>query len=511
MRHNIKQVSTFLTSILLTFSIAFSVYADTYFYTIGGEVAGEKSSFSSGFQGVQRGIDIDDSFDGMVVKYIGIYPDTADTNYQDCYYATGYHGMGPSFGQDDGSTSPVIATPFYWNDTLPLYPDNGACIYYSETGVTIDTDLVYGIGLLRNYYQGLAFTGSASGIATKYGRAYKAYYNPYSPEFAYDSNIQSYNYILGAVPIVPPGPGPTDTSTKIIWFSPLNGSTVATGTVPINIQGYINEADDDTSITVSLRSAYDINYGITPSSGLLPGVSAPVYPVNTTISLTNIPSGEFDITATTTINVPGVVNAQVVLGNGYNQGSFGLIPGIVNIGGTTLISTTSSFIVGTTSRADIIAGYITNQLNQNANATSTVDCSFAFNTSFIECMLIPPLPLLNATFRGFYDDVLTRFPIGLATRLYSVVTNTATSSIPVVTWISPNALGFLGNLQWDIDIEGMLRSSSNPFFWTDIDWGGENGIDGETIWQKMEPIYSPIVYGAYVILIIWFIIWRRQK
>ncbi len=335
-----------------------------------------------------------------------------------------------------------------------------------------------------------------------------------------------FQFTLSGGHLVPPTPPtPPDTSTRIDTVTPINDATVATGTVAIAATGYINPADysDDTKIVFHIQnnySAYNAIRGVSVFTiveglGIGSATSTSNTQVDYSISFQATSSGAFSVATTTDMQVLGIRNMTTSV----TSPRFSFLG--LNIGTNNVVSTSTKFTVATTTVEDNIvetAGRaliaLSDQNDQRCDEFVTGSSTLgATNVGiFVRCLFTPTTLGFAIAIQGLKDEILSRWPLGYATRLLVILNSTATTSLPTGSWVSPSTLGPFGNYQVDIDPWTVLRDhDKNPFYWDDINYGGvSSSTAGVPLWDKVEPIYTPIIYAIYIGLFIWFVIWRRK-
>lgn len=318
---------------------------------------------------------------------------------------------------------------------------------------------------------------------------------------------------------------PSATNTRIDSVVPENNATVATGTVMLSASGYINNADFDDNTRISFRirnnySAYNAIRGVSvftivQSIDLSGATSTGNVNVDYTIDFTPSGPGDFTVSTTTNMQVIGDRRFDVSIHNPrFSIFNF-------NFGRNTVVSTSTRFTVATSTVEDNIVqqaaeGLITLFQPNDSSCDQFITGSSTLSTTnvptFIRCLFTPTTLGMGVTISALKNEILSRWPIGYATRALAILNSAATTSLPTGSWISPNTLGELGNYEVEIDPWTVMRDEEkNPFYWDDINWGGNSSsTQGQNLWELVEPIYTPIVYAFYLFALISFIIWRRN-
>jgi hypothetical protein len=232
----------------------------------------------------------------------------------------------------------------------------------------------------------------------------------------------------------------TDTTTRIVDFTPHNEQLIpATGsTTPVNfsLHAYINPDDIGTflSITLSLHntdqnklisllSQYDIQffYGVATTSGDF------FYS-----STTPLASGNYKVEASLERSYfGGLIENPLALGT--NQEYFHQFI----VGTSTLMGSLSQN--GQKILNDISGGALI-----NAASTTATSCNILSGFNVGECMLfllVPDSGYISETLKGFKDGVAVHVPWGYITRFISILTSSATTSLPAFVVNIPTGVG----------------------------------------------------------------------
>jgi hypothetical protein len=240
--------------------------------------------------------------------------------------------------------------------------------------------------------------------------------------------------------------------TKILSVDPADGATIATSSLPYEFVTIGNIKASDWKDGIRLRIKLDRNTDQQSTSALVGFDSAFG---NYTYFDIPVESGAFVI-STTTLNT--LLPADRV--GLYHMTQDIQVPGIgvhwwiinFDLTYTTLDSTTTAFTIGTTTDLDNIAIAQTNYLNSIAtstNGSALSDCQFSWFNSAIDfslgsklfrClagvttfMFVPSPNSVQATFDQVRGGILTRAPWGYATRLVTILSSNATTTLPTFT------------------------------------------------------------------------------
>lgn len=289
-----------------------------------------------------------------------------------------------------------------------------------------------------------------------------------------------------------------DTTTRIVTVDPPNLSSVATTSLPYDFEvyGYVNAGDyeDGTRVMIKLDRNTDQQ-----AVGALAGWNS-AFGNKTFLDVDN--AGYFTVaTSSDSLNLDfeireGLYNARweiqapqwSILGFDFNY--------------KTLVSTTTRFVVATTTAIDNI------QLDQEEYLQDIVDslgdplssCSFnwfeasvdfSLGSNLIDCLgglaywaFVPPPSAVTATVDQLREGFLTRVPLGYFTRIVDAVSSGEMGALPTVTAnipISPSE-----DITIEFDIDDMVEGSANL---TD----SFEDPDGNTLRDIGEPIIQLIV------------------
>lgn len=235
---------------------------------------------------------------------------------------------------------------------------------------------------------------------------------------------------------VSPSACATDSSTRIVDFTPENNAT-STNPVHFSLQGCVSAEDIGTYIGVKF-TLHNIDQNVLLLSAFSPSDIYLLDGFNATTS------GEFNFSTTTTIG-EGNYRLNALIERSYLGGWF------VNPFSPINQDLSHQFIVcgsgDPTCVGTFIGGLSQNGFNElndifaSSTATTTAsaaNCNFTSWTTFSlpKCgayLFIPGGDYLNTTMKGLKDGVLTRIPWGYFTRVVTIFNSTATSSLPTFT------------------------------------------------------------------------------
>jgi len=290
-------------------------------------------------------------------------------------------------------------------------------------------------------------------------------------------------------------PTPPDYSTHISTVTPTNGSTVSTSTsFEFGVTGYVNPQDIDTDgldIILSYREKYSQVNGC---QGSFDAVCS-LHPTDaSTFTFHATTSGAFSFSTTTDIEHIGsyLQTTSIEKSEGFIYRSFH--------GNTTLISTSTSFIVSTTTTADRQAEDYINAYNDITDGTTTdkfnKDCNVLaiFNTfSPLACLadLFVPTPAMYQDVADtLKNDIFTHVPFGYITRTIDILNATTTTQLPELKATIPSGYpgggGVVNLTPW-----GKLMGSSSVLS------TATSTVDGKTFIEVIEPMWNLFVYFSF--------------
>lgn len=294
-------------------------------------------------------------------------------------------------------------------------------------------------------------------------------------------------------------PPPPDYSTHIVSVSPLGNSTIATSTsASVGAHVYINGSDyadgDHVQIKFVRQSS---SQAAVASPNLLFTVfdfvattSGDSY-FSTTTPLLDV--GRYSMT--TTLYAP-----NGIIGSALNW--FGGFYGDSTLGDATLIATSTSFVVSQLSDYDVFVASTTQAIT-NYLASSTV--SLASCTSFSgfnlgDCMnliFVPQSAPITQLFTNFRDGFLTYAPWGYVTRLVTIFTGGAITSLPVISYqagsSSPLVLHNAGILTIDF---------FSPVYWSEVTAIRADDGSNKDVWDIIDPYFTMIVAFSVLFVIL---------
>jgi len=284
------------------------------------------------------------------------------------------------------------------------------------------------------------------------------------------------------------------TATRIIRTDPENDQLIATSSLPYMLEvdyflsdfDYENYGDDD-----FLRVRYKNNTTSIVFSGIH-AISAVTDPWEVTYEQEIVGFGYQTFSTTTSPQEVGryTLEAQIV------RPSFSLLG--FTFGETIMARFTDSFIVGTSTQYDRIKDQTNSELEalglSGVESVCADDLSLLNPISFAICLFAFDGEGLAQVFINAREGFMTRVPFGYVNRTYDILTSSATSSLPTISYTFS---------------EGPLQGANvafNPWQYMYVDGAPlKDGIvsnnGGENIWEIVEPFYEIVVYLTLALLV----------
>lgn len=299
-----------------------------------------------------------------------------------------------------------------------------------------------------------------------------------NPTFLSDNG---YFTVLGGV-ITAQGPVSAfiDTSTHIISWVPITGSTVATGTQSIGFTGWINEDDFEEDMYFSFR-----NNCIEPLCNAFNDafLAGPIYITN---------SGEFSFSTSTDLQSVGLHSEDVkIFSPTFNVFGYPLFY-------QQILSDSSQYNVGTST--GFFEGIIDELQAGLASSTaqfSQVCNPIGGNFTVSLCLLAFVYPSADQI-QTMLTQLQTQAPWGYVFRFYDIVAGnatTSTSSLPVISYDVSSTSPF-GPLHIEFDLFGAIRGTDSI-----LNTAVSDSDNPKTLWQIIDPAVYFLVYLLLIILI----------
>jgi hypothetical protein len=283
----------------------------------------------------------------------------------------------------------------------------------------------------------------------------------------------------------------SETTTRVRITSPMTDELVAS-TSEITFNVYVVLEDYESGMAVELEvspQAPTLCFGVCQ---ILPGLT------QFKAQKQSFPVTGFGLTSystTTTYQVNGRQNITVALKRPF---------GITNLFSGLTVDTDSTFpiLVGSTAHDKIydkLASSTRALLDTNFDIDNSGCNPFvSFDIAYcVASMLTPDEGSFRLLLSAAHDGFMQAQPLGYVTRFMDILTSTATTSLPVISFTMPAGLGFAGdNFHFD----------PWPYFYTD---GSplktqlkSLGDDPKDVWQIFEPIINIVIYLALLFMII---------
>jgi len=234
-----------------------------------------------------------------------------------------------------------------------------------------------------------------------------------------------------------PIPDPVfDDKTRIIDFNPQNGATT-TSPVTFSLEAYVNENDIGTVATIQI-TLENIDQNV-----LLLGFLSPS---QITLVDENIETGGyFNFSTTTVVIGDGNYRVEACIKRTFFGGLFGgfFESSLVNLFSDVSDCQSHQFVVGTSTFIGNISQNLwgdTNAFLEGLNATSSEALASTcnplnLNFDIRQCIVFLTVPDANSLAEVIdlaREGILTRWPWGYGTRFIQILTNSPTSTLPVV-------------------------------------------------------------------------------
>lgn len=294
----------------------------------------------------------------------------------------------------------------------------------------------------------------------------------------------------------------TDTSTRIVDFTPENGTTTSSTDVIFGIHAYINPNDIGYFLGVQL-TLHNIDDNIGVLSSLGPGDITFLDHYQATTS------GDFYYASTTSL-LPGgyTVEAKIQRSWWDTTQPFSPIDNVeyhqftviaptylselqhnaVNLLNTELASTTATTTIGAVCSPIKASGTFGFEYNASSSLAA---CATA--------LIVPDSLYLSQTFNTLYNAVLVKFPFGYITRAYALFNSNATTSLPAFTvhFVTGTGDGTdMATTSLSFDMQDTLNQAGTILTNT------RDPIYGQNTRDVFEPIIQMLVALSVVLIII---------
>jgi hypothetical protein len=140
----------------------------------------------------------------------------------------------------------------------------------------------------------------------------------------------------------------------------------------------------------------------------------------------------------------------------------------------TLVSTSTSFIIGTSTKADILKTSVIDYLNnlQSTTTSSFANCGigdfnlFLCGQDLITYAFVPTPDAISYIGTQLHDNILTHFPIGYITDFISIIATTTEGSLTVIDATIPNGVvGTGSHIHLDLahQLDYILNATTSSF------------------------------------------------
>ncbi|HUD45135.1 MAG TPA: hypothetical protein VMR41_06330 [Patescibacteria group bacterium] len=295
-----------------------------------------------------------------------------------------------------------------------------------------------------------------------------------------------------------------------------NSSLVLTGTFSNNLAQYcLNPADSALSIFEQSYAQFTSSSSVDCSMATQTQYQTQTF----TVPASDLYNGYNNFATSTSFGV-GQWTETWTLSQPTFLGAFGLyFP--ISVGQTTLLSTTTQFVVGTTSSYDDVVNADNASAllihNQTANyiastTASTTACNpfssniatafISTNFNLLSCITLLVLPsdwsVLQASISSVGADVLTSWPVGYVGDVLVILSTTTQSTLPSLNVTLPSVLGF-GTPSLSLPIAHQLDFVLNA---TTSIYNTSQSSSTETLYQFTSVYWDDLVYLLTILYIV---------
>jgi len=284
-----------------------------------------------------------------------------------------------------------------------------------------------------------------------------------------------------------------DNVTKILSTTPANGSQIATSsTNTIGAVGYLLLEDFNDESVLEIEVQNSASYA--SICGLNPLVSCPNFGsrIDLTFTYPLVIQGYFTYSSTTAALPQGKYYATYKIKKGsYCLGSLCALT-------TTVYSTTTTFIIASTTKLDKL---VQDKENYNSLLSSTTVESFShcgigdFDLAYcgkdiLVWAFMPTSDTLSYFTNTLHDDILTHFPLGYVTNFVEIISTSTVGTLTPIDTTIPNVMPGGGTrITLDItnSLDPLLNATSGAF--TSL-----NASSTETFYEITSYYWKIIVY-----------------
>lgn len=292
----------------------------------------------------------------------------------------------------------------------------------------------------------------------------------------------------------------SDTSTRVISTTPLNGEVIATSTTNfIGASGYVNSSDTNsgTRVVVNLTRPSD-QYEVSQCASVICSQSPLIFSRSFVYS---VGDGAFDLSSSTL----GLSVGQYLLSVVIQKGTTCLFGYCVFE--TTQVATSTLFTVATSSPADVYAQRQINILNSVVGVASTTDfsaCGIAqldllrCGSDLISYAFVPTSDGISSNVQILHDDVLTHFPLGYVTDAVQILSTSTVGTLVVFDAHVPSPLPGAGTelkLDFTHGLDQFLNATTGEFI-------SPEASTTQTLFEATNGYWSDFVYLATFLYIL---------
>lgn len=276
--------------------------------------------------------------------------------------------------------------------------------------------------------------------------------------------------------------------TRIISVEPFDGEVVATST-PTEVSAEIFVSSDDFEDDMFVEIKISNNAQV---ASLLVGPIFSLFQENRVNFEFESDIGAEGFTLHATSTEFEQIGRYTMVSSIKEPGFFGLYT-------RTLVSTTTSFIVGTSTAFDLlqdgdIAG--ANEIITTNPEICDDGLSILSPRQFIACLFFFDTGGLSEIWDSFEDGVLTKWPFGYVTRFAEILVSSSTVALPSINYEFGDT-SFLSGYDLSFDPFSSVASSSNV-----LNVAVSDQDVPKSVWEIMEQIITILVYLTLAFMII---------
>jgi len=291
------------------------------------------------------------------------------------------------------------------------------------------------------------------------------------------------------------GYGASSAVTRIDTVTPTSGSTISTSTThTIGATGYLNASDlnDYSKLKIHLENSNTsfVNCADVICSEFAGGR------LSRDFEYSLITDGHFSYSSTTA----GLPVGKYYVTTKIEKGSYCLL-GYCALT-TNIISSSTSFIVGTTTKIDKLKDNANNYINTLASSTvsSFTNCGiadfdlFECGSDLITWSFVPTPDAMQYFGDTLHNDILTHFPLGYVTDIVDILsTSTVGTLTPIDATIPPTIPGAGSHI--NLDLTGSLDQFLNA---TTGVYSTAEASSTETLYEITNRYWSYLIYALTI-------------